>query len=239
MRRLAYGRPPGEERSVRRIRRRRQSTRQWATGRTRRCLGPRRTPRRRTRQRDRPERRQHLTPPASARRSRTRRDPPRRKPRSTTNSRPAMSSSCGRSCVRLPAPISTTSTSSLRTTSGTAASLEEISRDELARRLDDGTLIVIDVRPEAEYAAGTHPRRPLRPDRSTLRHRPWPADRCRSRRLLPRPVLRVRRRRRPTPAPTPPQRPTPPRRIPRMAHRPTPHRNGTRILTLERVAQAK
>ena len=37
---------------------------------------------------------------------------------------------------------------------GNRSRLEEISRDELARRLDDGTLIVIDVRPEAEYAAG-------------------------------------------------------------------------------------
>ena len=37
---------------------------------------------------------------------------------------------------------------------GHRSRLEEISRDELARRLDDGTLIVIDVRPEAEYAAG-------------------------------------------------------------------------------------
>ncbi len=37
---------------------------------------------------------------------------------------------------------------------GNRSRLEEISRDELARRLEDGTLIVIDVRPEAEYAAG-------------------------------------------------------------------------------------
>lgn len=37
---------------------------------------------------------------------------------------------------------------------GNRSRLEEISRDELARRLDDRTLIVIDVRPEAEYAAG-------------------------------------------------------------------------------------
>lgn len=37
---------------------------------------------------------------------------------------------------------------------GNRSRLEEISREELARRLDDGTLIVIDVRPEAEYAAG-------------------------------------------------------------------------------------
>lgn len=32
--------------------------------------------------------------------------------------------------------------------------LDEISRDELAQRIEDGTLIVIDVRPEVEYAAG-------------------------------------------------------------------------------------
>ncbi len=37
---------------------------------------------------------------------------------------------------------------------GNRTSLEEISRDELASRLDDGTLLVIDVRPAAEYAAG-------------------------------------------------------------------------------------
>jgi len=37
---------------------------------------------------------------------------------------------------------------------GNRTTLEEISRDELARRLDDGTLIIIDVRPEAEYIAG-------------------------------------------------------------------------------------
>ena len=37
---------------------------------------------------------------------------------------------------------------------GNRTRLEEISRDELARRLDDSNLIIIDVRPEAEYAAG-------------------------------------------------------------------------------------
>ncbi len=37
---------------------------------------------------------------------------------------------------------------------GNRDNLEEISRDELAQRLDDGTLIIIDVRPETEYAAG-------------------------------------------------------------------------------------
>lgn len=37
---------------------------------------------------------------------------------------------------------------------GNRSRLEEISRDQLAQRLDDGNLIIIDVRPEAEYAAG-------------------------------------------------------------------------------------
>ena len=37
---------------------------------------------------------------------------------------------------------------------GNRDGLEEISRDELAERLEDGDLIVIDVRPEAEYEAG-------------------------------------------------------------------------------------
>ncbi len=37
---------------------------------------------------------------------------------------------------------------------GNRTRLEEISRDELAQRLNDGNLIIIDVRPEAEYAAG-------------------------------------------------------------------------------------
>lgn len=37
---------------------------------------------------------------------------------------------------------------------GDRAEIEEINRDELARRLDDGELVVLDVRPEAEYQAG-------------------------------------------------------------------------------------
>ena len=37
---------------------------------------------------------------------------------------------------------------------GNRRALEEISRDELSRRLEDGDIIVIDVRPEIEYAAG-------------------------------------------------------------------------------------
>jgi rhodanese-related sulfurtransferase len=37
---------------------------------------------------------------------------------------------------------------------GDRSGVEEIDRDELARRLDDGDVIVLDVRPAAEYAAG-------------------------------------------------------------------------------------
>jgi rhodanese-related sulfurtransferase/predicted transcriptional regulator len=37
---------------------------------------------------------------------------------------------------------------------GDRSGVEEIDRDELARRLDDGDVIVVDVRPDAEYAAG-------------------------------------------------------------------------------------
>ena len=37
---------------------------------------------------------------------------------------------------------------------GNRNTLEEITRDELARRLEDGDLIIVDVRPQAEYTAG-------------------------------------------------------------------------------------
>ena len=37
---------------------------------------------------------------------------------------------------------------------GDRDALEEIGRDELTRRLSDGTVVIVDVRPEAEYAAG-------------------------------------------------------------------------------------
>lgn len=37
---------------------------------------------------------------------------------------------------------------------GDRAGVEEIDRDELVRRLEDGDVIVVDVRPAAEYAAG-------------------------------------------------------------------------------------
>ena len=37
---------------------------------------------------------------------------------------------------------------------GDVATLEPLARDELARRLEDGDVVVLDVRPAAEYAAG-------------------------------------------------------------------------------------
>ena len=40
---------------------------------------------------------------------------------------------------------------------GDLAALEPVAQDELARRLDDGHVLVLDVRPEAEYAAGHIP----------------------------------------------------------------------------------
>jgi rhodanese-related sulfurtransferase/DNA-binding MarR family transcriptional regulator len=40
---------------------------------------------------------------------------------------------------------------------GDVAALEPVARDELARRLRDGRVLVLDVRPEAEYAAGHIP----------------------------------------------------------------------------------
>src|SRR6516164_998254 len=40
---------------------------------------------------------------------------------------------------------------------GDVAALEPVARDELFRRLNDGQVLVLDVRPEAEYAAGHIP----------------------------------------------------------------------------------
>ena len=40
---------------------------------------------------------------------------------------------------------------------GDVAALEPVARDELLRRLNDGQVLVLDVRPEAEYAAGHIP----------------------------------------------------------------------------------
>ena len=40
---------------------------------------------------------------------------------------------------------------------GDVAALEPVAQDELSRRLDDGQVLVLDVRPAAEYAAGHIP----------------------------------------------------------------------------------
>jgi rhodanese-related sulfurtransferase/DNA-binding HxlR family transcriptional regulator len=44
-----------------------------------------------------------------------------------------------------------------RTYLGDVAALEPVARDELSRRMRDGQVLVLDVRPEAEYAAGHIP----------------------------------------------------------------------------------
>ncbi len=74
--------------------------------------------------------------------------------------------------------------------------VEVIDRKELARRLERGEVLVLDVRPEAEYTAGHIAGArsvPIGELRRHLRSLPNDAD-CR--RVLPRPVLRLRRRRR-------------------------------------------
>ena len=100
---------------------------------------------------------------------------------------------------------------------GDRSRLEQIGRDELAERIAAGDVVVVDVRPTAEYAAGhIAGARSIPIDRLAASIKHLPAGR-RGRRLLPRPVLRVRRRRRAPPAP--PRTPGAPARgrLPRMA----------------------
>ena len=79
--------------------------------------------------------------------------------------------------------------------------VEVIDRAELAARLKRREVLVLDVRPEAEYAAGHIAGARSVPIAELRRHlRALPEGR-RGRRLLPRPVLRVRRRRRARAAP--------------------------------------
>ena len=95
--------------------------------------------------------------------------------------------------------------------------LDQIHRDELARRLHDGDLIVIDVRPEPEYGAGHIAGAVSIPiDRLARQLRSLPPDidviaYCRG------PVLRLRRRRRAPVAPPRSPGPPPRGRLPRMA----------------------
>ena len=95
--------------------------------------------------------------------------------------------------------------------------LDQIDRDELARRLHDGDLIVVDVRPERRVRRRAHRRRRVDPHRSPRPPAAQPASRRRRDRLLPRPVLRVRRRRRAPAAPPRSPGPPPRGRLPRMA----------------------
>ena len=85
-------------------------------------------------------------------------------------------------------------------TSGTVPSCEAIDRRALVERMRHGDVVVLDVRPSAEYAAGHIAGARSLPLAELRRRLREPARRRRGRRLLPRPVLRLRRRRR-QPAP--------------------------------------
>ena len=106
---------------------------------------------------------------------------------------------------------------------GDRSQLETISRAELRRRLGRKNVIVLDVRPTREYEAG-HVAGARSVPIDELARRSATCPRCRDRRLLPWPLLRLRRRRGPHPAPTRPQGCPPRRRLPRMGPRRTPHR---------------
>ena len=106
--------------------------------------------------RDRPERRQHL---AITCRSCCAHGlvahPPRRHPHLLPPWPSSASASCGRRCATSPRPPRRRARRAAPPpTSATAAALEQISRDELARRLATATSSSLDVRPAAEYAAG-------------------------------------------------------------------------------------
>lgn len=109
---------------------------------------------------------------------------------------------------------------------GDRRALEQIDREEVARRLADGDLNLIDVRPGRVRRRPHRPRR-LDSHRSALSAAPCTPARHRRGCLLPRSVLRVRRRCRPSPASAGTQRPTPPGRVPGMARRSAPDRSCT------------
>src|SRR5437867_8778953 len=78
---------------------------------------------------------------------------------------------------------------------GVRDELEPMSRAELARRLQDGEgLVVLDVRPAAEHTAGHVPGAVSIPLAELRRRLTGAAARPRDRRLLPRPVVRLRPR---------------------------------------------
>ena len=64
------------------------------------------------------------------------------------------SASCGRRCVTSPPPTTSSSRSSPADYLGDRSALEQIGRAELAERIAAGDVVVVDVRPAAEYAAG-------------------------------------------------------------------------------------
>ena len=74
--------------------------------------------------------------------------------------------------------------------------VEQVSADELAERLARGQVVVLDVRPRAEYAAGHIAGAVSAPLEALAARLPKLPRRRRGGRLLPRPLLRVRRRRR-------------------------------------------
>ena len=72
--------------------------------------------------------------------------------------------------------------------------VEAIGRDELIARLRAGDVVLVDVRPAEEFEAGHIDGRALDPDRRARAPAGRAAGRPRGRRLLPRPVLRLRAR---------------------------------------------
>ncbi len=83
---------------------------------------------------------------------------------------------------------------------GNRSELESIDIDELATRLAAGTVVLLDVRPHIEFNAGHLPACRLRAHRRSRTRLEPPAGR--GNRLLPRALLRLRRRRGETPART-------------------------------------
>ena len=114
---------------------------------------------------------------------------------------------------------------------GDRSGLEPVTRRELEARLKAGDTVVLDVRPSAEFEAG-HIAGARSVPVGELRRLAIAVQGHRGRRLLPRPVLRVRRRGR---APTPPtrlRRPPSRRRIPRMETSRPARRGRSRRMTM-------
>ena len=78
--------------------------------------------------------------------------------------------------------------------------VDAIGREELIARLRSGDVVLVDVRPTEEFDAGHIDRRPVDPARRARAAPRGAARRPRGRRLLSRPVLRLRPRRRTAPA---------------------------------------